>query len=381
MANILWHSCTPWAPSGYGMQTANWTRKLREDGHLLHISSYWGLQGAPTSWEGITILPGYGQNYCTPSLHQHAKMIGPDLVITLGDIWVMDPKLLSEIPVAHWLPVDCRPQSLADRACVDNSGAELIAMSKWGYDRMRQAGYNPVYVPHGIRTDTFTPPLDRKAAREEIGVDENFVIGVNAANNDAIRKGLPELMLAFARFNARHPEARALLTLHSGVHTEGGQDLEAIADNLGIVDLVRVVDQYRYTTGLTTPEDLAQWYGICDVLLSTTYGEGFGLPVIEAQACGTPVITTRTSAMIELNPLGFQVAGEPFWNGVHKGWWIRPYIGGIQKALEESYITREDVNREKLREFAMNYDVDAVHEKYMVPAIGELLERMAKKRG
>ena len=60
---------------------------------------------------------------------------------------------------------------------------------------------------------------------------------INQANNDAIRKAIPEQMMAFAKFAENHPDA--LLTLHTGVHQEGGQDLEAVAENLGIIDLVQ----------------------------------------------------------------------------------------------------------------------------------------------
>lgn len=68
MARIQWNSTVPWSCSGYGQQTALWARKLTEMGHEVIISTYWGLSGSPTSWNGITVLPGFGGNYCTPSL-------------------------------------------------------------------------------------------------------------------------------------------------------------------------------------------------------------------------------------------------------------------------------------------------------------------------
>ena len=79
---------------------------------------------------------------------------------------------------------------------------------------------------------------------------------------------------------------------------------------------------------------MANWTQAIDVLFASTYAEGFGLPIIEAQACGTPVITTNASSMTELNPYGYQVDGEPFFNGVHRGWWTRPNIGEMVQALE-----------------------------------------------
>ena len=292
MSLVLWHSPTPWSASGYGTQTAIWVRKLTEMGHEVVISSFWGLAGCATQWEGLTVLPGFGGAYCSPSLQQHARHVNPDLVITLGDVWVLDPNVTRELPVAHWLPSDCRPMSMADREKVEISGAQLIAMSKFGHERFRQAGFPSHYVPHGIPFDVWKPAEDRAALRAQRGIDPAaFIIGINAANNDAIRKAAPEMLLAFAKFRASHPDA--ILALHTGVHCDGGQDLEAVAENLGITDAVMVVDQYRYTAGLIGEADLCDWYNAIDVLLAATYAEGFGLPIVESMACGTPVITTK----------------------------------------------------------------------------------------
>jgi glycosyltransferase involved in cell wall biosynthesis len=378
MSKIVWHSCAPWSPSGYGQQTAIWMQQLVNMGHEVICSSYWGLSGSPTSWNDITILPGFGGSYCTTSLHQHCSAISPDLVITLGDVWVMDPNLLCELPLAHWLPADCRPMSAVDQATVEASGAQLIAMSRFGFDRFTEAGFDPVYVPHGIDMDVFSPPADRDELRRGMGIGDEFVVGINGANNDAIRKALPEQMLAFAKLAKNHPDA--LLALHTGVHQDGGQDLEILAEKLGITDRVRCVDQYRYSSGLVQPAELAAWYGMLDVLSCCSFGEGFGLPIIEAQACGTPVITTDASSMPELNPLGTSVGGEPFWNGVHKGWWTKPSVTQIADAYERAYENRGNPPREKVREFAEEYSVENVAEKYMKPAVDELLTRMEARR-
>jgi glycosyltransferase involved in cell wall biosynthesis len=350
-------------------------------GHDVYVSTFWGLNGSLTSWNGITVLPGFGGNYSSPSLQQHAKHLNPDLVVTLGDVWVKDPAVLRELPVAHWLPSDCRPMSTADRNVVEASGSQLIAMSKFGLARFRDAGFtSALYVPHGLDFDVWTIPEDRGVLRERAGVtDDTFVIGVNAANNDAIRKAAPEMMLAFAKFLRSHPDS--LLSLHTGVHQDGGQDLEFLAESLGITDRTLVVDQYRYTAGLIQPEDLAAWYGAIDVLLASTYAEGFGLPIVEAKACGVPVITTKASSMEELNPDGLQVDGEPFYNGVHRGWWIRPSVAGTVAALEQAFEQRHEVDRVKLRESVAHYEVGRVAQEHMGPAVDILLERMAAKRG
>ena len=350
-------------------------------GHEVFISCFWGLNGSPTQWDGITVLPAFGGSYSSPSLQQHARHAQPDLVITLGDVWVLDHNVLRELPVAHWLPADCRPMSTADRGVAEAGGASLIAMSRFGQDRFREAGFgNALYVPHAVDFSTWQVPEDRAALREAAGIGpDTFVIGVNAANNDAIRKAPSEMLLAFAKFLRSRPDSRLLL--HTAVHCDGGQDLEFLAESLGITDRITVVDQYRYNAGLIQPSDLADWYGMIDVLLAATYGEGFGLPIVESMACGTPVITTKCSSMEELNPDGLHVDGEPFWNGVHKGWWIRPSVAGMVAALEQSYEQRHDVDRVKLRESVAAYEVGNVAEKHMGPAVDELVERMAARRG
>lgn len=351
-------------------------------GHEVFVSTFWGLSGSATQWNGITILPGFGGAYCSPSLQQHARHVSPDLVITLGDVWVLDPNVLREIPVAHWLPCDCRPMSTADRNVVEAAGPQLIAMSRFGEARFRDAGFDSFYCPHAVDMSVFKPAEDKAKLREacDLSVDQ-FVIGVNAANNDAIRKAPSEMLLAFAKFSQSHPDA--VLSLHTGVHQDGGQDLEAIAENLGLTDRIRVVDQYRYASGLVADTDLADWYGCIDVLCAATFGEGFGIPIVEARACGIPVVTTRASSMEELNGdgLGFEVDGEPFWNGVHKGWWIRPSVPGMVAAFEQAYERRGDVDRAKLRESVDRYEVSRVAQEHMGPVVDSLLERMAARKG
>jgi hypothetical protein len=84
--------------------------------------------------------------------------------------------------------------------------------------------------------------------------------------------------------------------------------------------------------------------------------------------------------MEELNPDGIQVEGSPFFNGVHRAWWIRPSPREIWRALEEAYERRHDVDRAKLRESVAMYEVNAVAEKHMRPVVDELLVRMAGQK-
>ena len=92
MAMILWHCCAPWSASlRVRNPDGDLDAEARDMGHEVVMSAFWGLAGAATVWEGITVLPGFGGQYCSPSLQQHARHVNPDLVITLGDVWVLDP--------------------------------------------------------------------------------------------------------------------------------------------------------------------------------------------------------------------------------------------------------------------------------------------------
>ena len=169
-------------------------------------------------------------------------------------------------------------------------------------------------------------------AAGQTGAEGKFVIGINAANQDPVRKGFPEQFAAFAQFRQKHPEA--LLGVHSRIQTRQGVDLQRLAADLGIKDSVIFADQFAVASGMMGAPDMAKWYGVLDVLSNASYGEGFGLPVIEAQACGTPVITTAFSAMIELTGAGWCVAGDPYYNRGHNGWWLRPSASAIAAATK-----------------------------------------------
>ncbi len=96
--------------------------------------------------------------------------------------------------------------------------------------------------------------------------------------------------------------------MHARAQTQGGTDLATLIAGLGLREgQVRLGDQYLIAAGFAGQGDLASWYGCLDVLSNCSYGEGFGLAALEAQACGTPVVVTDCSAMTELCGSGWLV--------------------------------------------------------------------------
>ena len=78
-----------------------------------------------------------------------------------------------------------------DRRILEEGGGRPIAMSRFGHKVLTEAGFPALYAPHGIPTDVWKPPEDREALRGKLGLEGKFVIGINAANQDPVRKGVP----------------------------------------------------------------------------------------------------------------------------------------------------------------------------------------------
>ena len=377
-------SNAPWTNSGYGSQAGMLATRLAKAGHSVTITAMTGLSGQPTDWHGIRILPvGYAA-YGNDVIGPHARRQfggGPGLVIALYDAWVFDPQAFAGLAAAMWSPVHSRPMSLGDRMFYAATGAQPIAMSRYGERQMKAAGLQPVYIPHGVDTDTFSPldDEDRAAARELLGVPADaFLVSMVAANKGTSppRKSWGEALTAFARFRKRHPEA--VLFLHTLLDGGGfGIGLQSIVDDLGIGDAVRVSDQYSLMTGLFTPSYVAGLMGCSDVFLNPSSGEGFGIPAVEAQACGTPVIVGDNSAQTELCGAGWLVKCQQYWVHEDRAWWHVPEIGSVLGALEKAHtFARRPVMRAKAREFALRYDVDTVFDMYWMPALA-MLEQYA----
>jgi hypothetical protein len=363
-------------------------------GHEVIISGPFSFAGSPMGWGGFTVLPGAQDPFGSDVIGGHYRRNQCDLMITLCDVFMMDTDAMKGLNVVHWLPVDCSPMGATDTEKARKAAA-VIAMSRFGEQEMIKKGFAPFYVPHGVDTTVFAPPADKAKLREELGFDPAaFLIGLNAANKQGPRKGIQEQLYAFADFRSRHAEARLLV--HSFAQpSQGGVNIKKLAEFLGISDAIMLPDQYAYACGLMEQPMMAKWYGLLDVLSNCSYGEGFGLPVIEAQSCGVPVVVTNASTMPELCGAGWKVASEPFWVEGHDSEWRRPCIPGIAGAYEAAWQLWQagDAGAEaggetvtwaetqaRAREFALQYDADLILEQCWKPVLDQLDEQRPKTR-
>lgn len=333
------------------------------------------------TWENMVVMPAWSHLYGDDVLAMRYEREKSDLLITLHDIWVLTPSKLKPLNVAHWLPVDCEPLSAMDRLSLTASEATPIAMSKHGLKMLQDCGFDEaLYVPHGIDTNIFSPSSDRDALRAANDLEDKFVIGINAANRDPFRKGLVEQFKAFARFYEKHSDARLLF--HGLAQEDNGVDLYTVARELGIMSAIRFADTYHYMSGRLTPQHLVNWYSMLDLYSATSFAEGFGLTILEALACGVPVVVTDASAMPEVaGPAGWKIKGEPFYNPKHEADWKKPAIGDIYRVYEEAYQQGKSyqTRKAKARAHALNYSVENVLNNHWVPVLKEL-ETMVTER-
>lgn len=363
---ILFHSNSPWAKTGYGQQTAVWAPRLASLGHDVAISGYMGMQHGHAEWQGIPVFAaGTEHALGMDVIGYYYEKWQADVVIALTDCWAMSARLMKLLRTVAWTPVDTDPLGRGISDFAAESGATLLAMSEFGKRVMGEAGIEAECIPHGIDTALFSPPPDRDALRAASGIPEGcFVIGINQANRSGLRKALPEQLAAFTRFHERHPDSRLLL--HMAKNHPKGQDLPLLLDKLGVGEgAVYFPDQGVYAAGEIGMEEMPRWYGALDVLLGCAMAEGFGLPLLEAQACGTPVIATDGSAMSEVAAPGWLVKSQPFWvEERHQSWWQMPLIDGIDGALEEAWQFREEGlmerQRKLAREHALGYEADVI---------------------
>jgi glycosyltransferase involved in cell wall biosynthesis len=132
-------------------------------------------------------------------------------------------------------------------------------------------------VPLGVDTDRFVPAGERVPGRL-----------VAIASADRPLKGVTHLLDAVAKLRVDHE-----VQLHLVSDLEPGGATDRRIDALGLRECVTV------HTGVTDAE-LAALLGSAEVMCVPSLYEGFSLPTVEALACGTPVVASRTGAIPEV---------------------------------------------------------------------------------
>jgi glycosyltransferase involved in cell wall biosynthesis len=339
----------------------------------LCMSSFYGLEGAPIRWMDIPVLPGLAPDFGNLTLVNHAKRFFKGdprggMTVTLMDVWVLDGAEMEQLNLACWVPVDHEPAPPKVSEFFVRSGAVPIAMSRFGESMLGRL--DPLYCPHGVDCEVLKP-IDQKLSRRDAFPPGAFVVGMVAANKGRpSRKGFSQGLQAY------------LHTVFDG-NVGNGEQIPALLRSCGIPqDRVRAADQYTMLHNPYSTEDMARVYNAMDVLMNPSMGEGFGVPVLEAQACGVPAVVTDFSAMSEVLGAGWAVKSVPYWSPL-SSWQAEPDVDDIVSALVECYEATPTQRRklsEAARKHALTYEVGMVAKRYMFPALKAAEQRFEARR-
>jgi glycosyltransferase involved in cell wall biosynthesis len=372
--NIAWHSAPAYFPTGYGVQTNGFVRRLMGLGHSVVVITTTASVGL--IWEGIVHVPGGPEHPALNGMVEWPKRLPIDAMITLIDAWVIPIEYLEELKMmgikwCPYSPVDHDPIP-PDIEKVLRYGDYTLAMSPYTLREFERVGLpNPRYLPHGVETRIFFP---RPQHKEMFQARNMFVAGMVSTNVEPIgRKGFRYAFDAWEKFHKKHDDVRLYIHCDS-TRSSGGLDLVQMAQQRGFMPYSP--DMWMLQSNIA-PEKMAEIYSTFDVLLMPSGGEGFGIPLIEAQACGTPVIATDFTAPADLVGAGWLIPSIGTQSTPMNSYWGIPDTDKIVDALEEAYdLWKAEKLRKEMRdkavEFARDFDFDIITEKYLIPLIEEI---------
>jgi glycosyltransferase involved in cell wall biosynthesis len=138
-------------------------------------------------------------------------------------------------------------------------------------------------IYNGVDHDVFKP-YDTKL------LDKPYIL---YAGSERPRKNLGRLFEAFARLKTEFPELKLVKAGDVGRSEKYRRDIMKTLTSLGITGDVVFVEH-------VSELDLARYYSVARLLVYPSLYEGFGLPLLEAMACGCPVVTSNTSSLPEV---------------------------------------------------------------------------------
>ncbi|MDD3723202.1 MAG: glycosyltransferase family 4 protein [Lutibacter sp.] len=229
------------------------------------------------------------------------KWFKPDVVVGVG-YWGHTPHLILHpqkygIQPIPWLVAD---GYIANYQETLNALPLILVTSNWVkemYVRDGIKGDNIVVLPVGCDTDAFTPFNKNNpkvlAVRESLGVSPNQLM-ILTVGGDAASKGAQEVMQALAMINGKTPDWKYICKVWPQKRTrlQNSADME-LAQKLGIEKKI------TYTSGIVSRNYMPYLIAACDIYAAPSRLEGFGMPQVEAGACGKPVVSIKAMGMLD----------------------------------------------------------------------------------
>lgn len=187
-----------------------------------------------------------------------------------------------------------RYRRLANRLAARSASVIITTSANTKQDLVRYVGADPqkiqVIYP-GIDHQHFRPQTLSAERRAHLShtynLPQRFLLYTGKIQP---RKNLVRLLQAFHQVRPAHPDVHLVLTGGQGWMN---QEVNEVIERLELAPAV-------HFTGYVADEDLPALYSLAEMLVFPSLYEGFGFPVVEAMACGTPVLTASTSSLGEI---------------------------------------------------------------------------------
>lgn len=386
---IGWSSNAPWGSSGYATQSNLIVKRLAKAGFPVAFNAFAGFfagfMNRPNDefklsgdWKGVPIYPTLDHLYGSDGLWRNLQQdFNADVVVPFQDVHTLAPQDTSKIKrLIPYVPIDRDPVPNMVKQAL-NAAWRIITYSQWGHDVLKKDHYHSTMIPHGVDINVFKP-LDKKETKSKFGVNpDTFVFGMIAANKEnPPRKGFQQALDAFKEFHVKHPDS--IFWFHTWVDQPNGFNIKEYAQFLGIGNAVRFIPHLDMV--YMTTEDMNALMNVFDCLLMPSFSEGFGLPAIEAQAAGVPVIVNDYSSLSELVKEGetgykikpLQLRYDPF----------QSYVGdadtkGFYQAMETLYASNKEAKSKAARAFMEeSYSIDKIFQEKWLPYFENLEEEI-----
>ena len=253
--------------------------------------------------------PAWGTSPATKIINEFQ----PNVVILIADHWMgdywYDMPERDKFKLIHEFPIDGAP---VPSDWVKNiKRADLpIVMTRFAEKAIHDRDpYCTLEVnPRGLDVGVFTPqhfsrPKDlirKQFMPEAVG---RFVVGVFDRYQD--RKQIGRAVEGFAKFMKSGRHDNCDLYLHMDFNDSASiQQGKTLVGRDGILKRYNIDGKVLFKKGMTVERgvdvsELAALYNCCDVKLSASQGEGFGLTTTEAMACGVPCVATNYTSFPE----------------------------------------------------------------------------------
>ncbi len=372
-----------WANSGYATMAKMILPRMIKEGYKVAASNFYGQEGGIFDLYDVKQYPKMSEAWGSDALFHHQRDFKADVAFTNQDIWTMDYNLLKGlnrfIPI---VPIDHNPAPprVVERLRV---AYRIITYSKFGHDMLEKEGLYSTYIPCPVETTIFKPIGEKEKWKKAIGIPpDRFVFGMIAANKDVPpRKSFQEVMDAFVEFKKKVPNAALYFhTFLSGL--SGGFPIDEYAKFLNIEKDIFYLQPYDLMFHVDNVK-LNEIYNAMDVLLAPSTNEGFGIPIIEAQSAGVPVIVNRWTSMPELVKEGTTgYTTEVQWKRFTPmlGYCGHPSTTSILDCMDRIYKKDRVKMGEEARRFMIeNYDADLIFKRDWIPFLQRLEEEIYPK--